>query len=321
MKTNFLVIATLALVAAGCSKNDDTPKQDNFPADKVIRVTIKVDAMTRAGMTDASLMEFVLFIDNATDAKYSYSACMKKSGASFASYKNDRITPLTMQWKDRTTPVKVVAYAPCYIDLYDMNTVLDGGVAQDQSRIEGVEKSDYVHFCNPVFNPATDLNENGAIPIMLKHMNTKLIVTVTLGTEFNAAVGGSSVNPISSVAVEGTNTYCKFSLADGTVTPTGSKIDNVTMYHESYTAGAGVTLGAKAVYECILVPQTVSNGNFKVSMMIGGVKYTYALPGAVTLDQNTKYTLALTVGKDQVTAGEMTYTAWTENYGGNYTTD
>lgn len=323
MKTNFLAIATLALIAAGCSTNDETPKQDNFPADKVIRVAPRVDAITRGGTTDANLTEFALFIDNATDATYSYAAHMKKEEDVFVSYTNTVAkTPLTMLWQNKTTPVKVVAFAPYYDDGMDLSMTIEAGVHSDQSTAPNVKVSDFCYFSNSAFDPAADLDQNGAMPVTLKHMNAKLIVTVTLGTEFNDAAEGTTVNPISSVAVGETNIRCKFTFADGTQTSSETpEITDIKMFNESYTAGSGATTGAKAVYECILVPQTVAAGTFKVSMMIDGVKYTYTVSGAVTLTRDTKYTLALNVGKDQVTAGEITFTPWTENNGGNYTTD
>lgn len=322
MKIYFLAIATLALIAAGCSKNDDTPKQDNFPADNVIRVAPSVSTITRAGTVDANLTEFALYIDNATDAAYSYSAYMEKVGTSFVSYANtvDK-TPLTMLWKNKTTPVKVVAYAPYYGAGLNLNMTIESGVVTDQSTASNIKLSDFCYFCNPTFDPAIGLDQNGAIPITLKHMNAKLTITVTLGTEFNAATGGTTVSPISSVEVEGTNRTCKYNLTDGTLIPTSPTIANIKMFSESYTAGTGNTMGAKAVYECVLVPQTVAAGNFKVTMMIGDAKYTYTVPGAVTLEQDTHYALALTVGKDYVTAGGFTFTPWTENDGGSYTAD
>lgn len=322
MKINFLAIATLALVAVGCSKNEETPKQGNFPADKVIRVVPSVDAITRAGNTDANLTEFALFIDNATDAAYSYAVHMQKEGDAFVSYTNTKEDKkrLTMLWEDRITPVKVVAFAPYYGDGMDLSMIIETGVYPDQSTASKVQLSDFCYFNNLTFNPETDLNENGAIPIILKHMNAKLIVTVALGSEFNAAAGQTPVSPISSMEVEGTIEVGQYNLTDGSMV-LGTSKQNIKMFNESYTAGVGVTTSGKAVYECVLVPQTVAAGTFKVSMMIGDVKYTYTVPGAVTLTRDTKYTLALNVGKDQVAAGEMTFTPWTENNGGYYTTD
>lgn len=44
--------------------------------------------------------------------------------------------------------------------------------------------------------------------------------------------------------------------------------------------------------------------------MLNGVYYTWASNQAVTLAENTAYTLALTAGKEIVVAGEMTANAW-----------
>lgn len=320
MKINILAIAILALIAAGCSKNDETPKQDNFPADRVIRVAPTVSSMTRGGATSDNLTNFGLFIEDQWDDKFSYSVYMEKSDGIFKSYNNKADKkPLQMLWQNLNHKVHIRAYAP-YNSEATGSSKLDGEVMADQSVAENIVKSDFIYYRKLDFHPAYDTDDNWAIPVSLKHKNTKLVVTITLGTEFNDVTGNSSINPITSVTLKETHRLATYDLDDGTVT-VNEDVDKetITMFNESYTPST--TTNAKAVYECIVIPQYVYYTDFVVSITINGIEYSYMHTKNITLYETTQYNLPLTLGQNRVTAGNMTITPWTNNDGGSYTTD
>lgn len=78
----------------------------------------------------------------------------------------------------------------------------------------------------------------------------------------------------------------------------------------NFEAATEKTPNAKATYQCLLIPQNIEEGKFSVSFKLNGVPYIWTSDKAVTLAENTDYTLALTAGKELVVVGEMVAMPW-----------
>lgn len=139
-------------------------------------------------------------------------------------------------------------------------------------------------------------------------------ITVTLGSEFNAT-DLVTTNPITDLKVNGTyiEGICDFTKESGFVTAKTTEANTIAVAPSEYgdfVKATSLSSNAKATYLCLLIPQTIEKGIFSVSFKLNGIPYTWASNEAVTLAENTAYTLALTVGKEIVVAGEMKANAW-----------
>lgn len=316
MKTKFLTLAILAsLVATGCSKDETTQHPSSYPADGVIRVATTVTE-TRAGMTTANLSNMGFFVTNNNSQTYTY----KNVKMTYAESKWSSET--MMLWQNSTALVQIIAYSPYVAGVTDPISV-PFSVQVDQSIEDNVKASDFVSDSHSNFIPADQLVD-GYVPLSLKHRLSKLVVTIKLGTEFNEAPG-TAENPIDDVTVSGTKVSGIIELKDNAnLDPNDLQGEPlpILMCQDKYTAGAGIASNATAEYQCILLPQTVGAGAFTIDIFIPGKgNYKYTLPAEQKFDVTKLYTLSLTVGKDQVTAGDITMGDWVDVPGGNHETE
>lgn len=341
--------ATIALLTS-CNNDDNTPNTGSFPADGIIRVATNVTDspfqegrtnVTRAGVTTDNIKGFSLKIENlSTDPeaaeKYSYYVAMKGSNADgWASYEFDAdgkpSIPLTMLWQNSTQPVKVTAMSiGGYVPEELFNQTKPYNVAHDQSPDGYIELSDLLYMSTTTIYPNRTggndgLTTGGKLPINFVHLFSKVNLTVTLGTELNAAPG-TATNPISGLTVNGTKQQVNFNAATGEMTDDNSPVNIATPiipWHNApaYTPGAAATAKAVAKYEVILIPQTIAAGNFSVSFTIGGKKYEWTATADVTLVNGKQHELKLTVGKDIVTGSDITAEPWEPGTGGDKETE
>lgn len=309
MKTKILTLAILAsLVGTGCSNDETIEQPSSFPADGVIRVaTTVIDPLTRAGMTTENLNEMGFYVDNVNSTTYSY------SNEKMSYTDNNWISETMMLWQNSTQQVQVNAYSP-FVDNISNKESVPFSVQADQTTEAAIRASDFVSQFKSV-NPNSDLDAQGSIPLSLSHRLSKLVITVKLGTEFNVS-NDTETNPITELKVLNIKRDATINLTDGTVTVTGEK-DKVKMYCESYTAGISTTSNATAVYQCILIPQTVSTSWFHVAIDMDGRSYIYKQWSEQIFAPNKLYTLTITVGKDQITVGDMTMSDWNKGNGEN----
>ena len=111
------------------------------------------------------------------------------------------------------------------------------------------------------------------------------------------------------------------------VSSTGDK-KTIQAYEESWTKAVDEagrddkTKNCVAVFECILPQQNWDE--FTVNFICGGKPYTYTARSGQYLgifESGKNYTLPLTVGKDEVIAGEITATPWADGGTSDLETD
>lgn len=314
-----LMAAALVTGFAACSSDDDMLTANNFPQDGVVRFNVGVNIpQTRAShSTDGSdVDEFGICITNSANPKYTYTN-IQVTGSNITGW-----TPTQqMLWQNSTQAVDIVAYSP-YVKGYFSTSSTTYPVRVEKTQTKDSYKSDFLICKKSGFVPGDAENGlvNGKLNLAFKHALSQLTITVTLGTEFNATELVTT-NPITDLKVNGTYNEgtCNFTKKSDFVTATTSDFVTGTpsepvavapFEHENFKAATEKTSNAKATYRCLLIPQTIEKGKFSVSFKLNGEPYTWTSDNAVTLAENTDYTLALTAGKEIVVVGEMVAKPW-----------
>ena len=293
MKTKYLAFAAAAFMLASCSNDEDFVPQDNLK-DKPITVTAGVaELTTRAGYEGASVLPetFYLGIDQVGE-KYDYPNMLMTKATDANTYTPE--SPLL--WAGGTDNVSVTAAT------FSLEGAQALEVQTDQSTADGVKNSDHLLMAATEVAPSA----NG-ISVDFSHIMSKVILTITLGDEFNQAE-----NPISNVTFKGTLASRNY---DRTAETPWSDISGVTATDitplcNAYTAPATDTPNATAEYEVILVPQAVAADGFTVTFNVGDRVFSWTSTSAVNLAGGNKYSLALTAGKDIVSSATFSASAW-----------
>ena len=299
MKTKkYFTIAAAALILAACS-NDNTPQVDVLK-DTPITVTAGVaELTTRAGYEGTSVLPetFYLGIDQVGE-KYDYPNMLMTKATDANTY-----TPASpLLWAGGTDNVSVTAATFSLVEAQALE------VQTDQSTADGVKNSDHLLMAATEVAPSA----NG-ISVDFSHIMSKVILTITLGDEFNEAE-----NPISNVTFKGTVASNNYMVGTGWATiAEDAATTDITPLCNSYTAPATDTPNATAEYEVILVPQTVAADGFTVTFNVGDRVFKWTSASAVTLEGGNKYTLALTAGKDIVSSATFSASAWNTGEGDN----
>lgn len=301
MKTKYLAFAALATMLASCSNDEDfTPQADSLK-DTPITVTAMVGELaTRAGYSKDNLpTEFYMKIDQ-NGTTYDRDALMKYESNAWVAYDAESNEPITLLWEGSNGITVTAATFPVTVG----GTSADINVGTAQNEEDKLVLSDHLFYTSSMVNPSTE-----GISITFDHIMAKIDLTITLGTEF-----AETDNPITGVTFGGTKTACtydysaeessKWSFAND-ATATG-----ITALEGTYTAPNTEKPNATAQYEVILIPQTIADGTFTVTFKVGERVFSWTSTDAVTLVSGTKYTLALTAGKDKVESTSFSTTAW-----------
>ena len=291
MKKKHLAFAVLATMLASCANNDEIVTQDILKDTPITVHAAVAELSTRAGYEGTTTVpgEFYITIDQTNDAYDYTNVLMKNVDGTWKAYVDG--SEKTLLWADGTTNVTVTAAT---FSLDGAQTLV---AKADQSTADNVKASDHLYMAATSITPS-----DAGISVELSHLMSKIALTITLASEFDALE-----NPISDVTFMGTLASRNFNytaetkwtdIADVTAT-------NITPLLNSYdlTTRTGE-------YEVILVPQTVAANTFAVQFKVGDRVFRWISENAVTLASGTKYTLALTAGKDNVSGGTFTTTAW-----------
>lgn len=328
MKTKTIfTMAALAAVLAGCSDNEDMTLQNNYPADGVIRMNVAVnDPQTRATYSDATLTDFRIIVDNPNSPKtYTYNSILVE----------DKVTGWTpaeqMLWANDSDPVTIIAYKSDVAspDYTAGTTDVPVNIQTEQGQDDNMLKSDFLFFKQSNFIPKNNLTTPaGKVDIRFQHVLSKLTLTINLGTELNEPVVPSE-NPITELKINGTaiagtiNFNTAGNTEDGNIpnVVTNENTDAVSPLYKVYTPATNKETQGSVTYECILIPQNISETLFSVSFMVGEKTYKWVSKKAVELQPGTAHTLTLLAGKEVVLVGNITAGEWQEGTGKDITTD
>ena len=324
MKHQILALAVAALSFTACT-NEDNISQD-FLADTPIKLNVSVDEpTTRAGYSDADKPTgFVLEVVNHNADKYNYLVWAKKVGDNWKTYKLDEETlavtdeEVTMLWANMKDIVKITAISD--VD-YLMSQKIDKHPT-DQTTPDALKKADFLAV------PQTEVTPSqSGINVEFKHTMSKINLTIELGSEYefteddvdkkitDVKIDGSKVEADFQIKFLTDNPQFRFSKYSGDPTPISPYRTGTTPYSKTN----GVITKAKATYEAILIPQTITSGKFTVSFKVDGKLYewVYNNEAGLTLAPNTAYTLKLIAGDDKVQPASFSVAAWNPGNGEN----
>lgn len=324
--------AFMAAMLTGCS-NDSDLAHSNFPDDNIIRVTAGVNgAVTRAEPMGTVLnSNFSLTVinkdplkENERDNKYTYgNMIFEKTGTGTEWSCRD-----ILLWQDAETKVDVAALAPAidnttfrksYDSWNEKITTMEYSITADQTT-QSVA-NDLLYYYKSDLVPKDALNSDGKLDIQFNHAFSMIDIIVTLGTEYS-----QQENPINKVIVGGSKLKATIDVAnsEGNVayasTGTNPETDIITT-PGTFTKATTDEEKSKAAYSCILIPQAIDANKFKVTLKTSSKTYVWTSPSAITLETGHKYTLALTMGRDKLTAqkGNISAGSWTEGTGSGST--
>ena len=316
-----LTMAALATVVFASCSNDDELAQNNYPADNVVRIMTSVDGMnTRAsyGSSTAKLSSFGFCINNASNAKYTYDNIK-------VTQENGNWNPATqMLWQNSTTAVDILAYAP----YQDGNNGIFGktdyafSVQEDQSKADDYS-SDLIAYKQTGFTPGLELNTNKAVEVSFTHLLSQLNLTIELRDQFNHNNNVTEAF-VTDVKVNGTIISSK---VDFTAPSIGVQVDEtqeataITPQTTGFTEAKNTTDHATFNYSAIVIPQTVTTGNFSISFKVNGTDYIWTSTSDVNFVSGMKHELHLLVGKDVVQGGTISATPWGDGGTGSLETD
>lgn len=314
----------MAAMLTGCS-NDSDLAHSNFPDDNIIRVTAGVNgAVTRADPMGTEMNnDFSLTVINKapldeyeSSNKYTYGNMIFKKKTGTAEWFCDAI----LLWQDAKTPVDVAALAPAF-DFWTFRNSYDYGnkkiTTQEYSISDNQEtpsvKNDLLYYYKSDLVPGTELKD-GKLDIQFNHAFSMIDIIVTLGTEYS-----QQDNPISEVIVGGSKLWATIDVTNSKgVAYASTKGENpetdITTTPGTFTKATTDEEKSKAAYSCILIPQTIDANKFKVTLKTSSKTYVWTSSEAITLETGHKYTLALTMGKDKLTAqkGNISAGSWKE---------
>lgn len=254
------------------------PRLDGEAA-KTLRFS--VSAAPFAGNSISSPESFGFILTN-PDGAYSYNKKMVLLGNEYVADDGE-----TMLWDGKGTTVTVTAYAP-YVAAVD--GVVPVSCPSNQATAAKLTAADFVLWKGSV-NPSKDLSD-GKIQLNLGHLNSRLIVKVTLN---GVPVETSK---IASLSVSGLKTEGKCNLgadapkvvADGTPV---SMFPNV----------------GENSYELITVPQTVSAESLSVKATFNKRQYVWVSPSDVTLAPGKTSELTINISTTKsASSGQMSIT-------------
>ncbi len=313
MKIKYLAFAAAAFLLASCSNDDDFVPQDNLK-DTPITVTAGVaELTTRAGHDNSNLPEtFYLSINQENDL-YDYTNVeMQLVNGTWKTYEEDGETEKKLLWGSSKENVSVTAAT------FSLAGAQDLAVQTNQSTPDAVKASDHLYMeATEQGYAAVEETENtagkaaGAVNVTFNHIMSKVILTITLGDEFN-----SQTNPINNVTFIGTVATNSYTAGTGWATIAGNvTATDIIACQETYTPISNTVTNASAKYEVILVPQTVTANGFTVMFSVGDREFKWTSNDAVTLESGYKYALNITVGKDKVSGASFSASPWNTGEG------
>ena len=317
--TKLFTMAALAMAVFASCSNEDELSQSNYPADNVVRIMASMDGMdTRASY------------GNSTDKLNSFGFCINNAGSDKYTYDNIKVTkegnnwnPATqMLWKNSTTAVDILAYAPYQETTEDASgkvkvfgkTDYAFSVKEDQSNAEDYS-SDLIVYKKTGFKPESDLNTNQAVDVTFTHLLSQLNLTIELRDQFNQ----DEKKPVTSatvtdVKVDGTFIRSKVNFAADPISflRDGQASVAITPETVAFKKADKTTDHATFKYSAIVIPQKVIAGQLCIKFKVDGTDYIWTGTSDVEFVSGKKYDLLLLVGKDVVQGSVITARPWGE---------
>ena len=305
IKATIVSIVMSAAVMSGCSNCDEHLANDLLQ-DAKIEIATDVNG-TRAGYTSTNLTELALSVNNTANASYSYNNVkMNKDDAGVWA------SSTTLIWQNNTQAVEILAYAP-YSESGATPIVL-----ADQSTEANLQASDFIVAYHPGFAPsATNVSTevtwiDDKIALSMQHLMSKITITINIDSEYNLSGSTSTI----AVTLDG----CKLKGTLETITPEAglaykevraAELNNLPALISACCTNYNAT-ASTAIFECIVVPQTIAADSFVISITIDDDLYKWSSPAAVILKGGKQYSLEFNIGNTLPTTRAMSIASWTD---------
>ena len=304
-----IVMAALLLLAA-CEKQPGGGPGEGLPMG--VEATL---AGSKASITTDDLQTFWLQVDCPSDAAYSYFGKVSKSGTAWSATRQ-------LYWRDGTT---AVSYTAAFFDGHDFTKAeftggVDLSVPADQSTQAGLNAADLLTL--KATSTTYEATTGGVLPVELWHGLAKVNIVLSLGSKFYDNRHGRTDNPVTDLAIKGSNLRFNFQPATRAVSVIAGTENDITPMPLSYTPGTATAKTSVATYEAILVPQTFSAGTLSVSFKVDTKNYVWTNAEAITLTAGQTVNLPVSVtaappaainGHAFVDMGEVTIGGVTKN--------
>ena len=317
--------ALVATMWTSCSNEENLPGDSNYPDDNVIRVTANVDDVRTRSLTTETLDSFYVSIHNKDTSTYSYGY------EPFKKVNGEWVSDNLLLWQNENQPVDIIAVCNAGIEPNaNINLYNDAAtqiIDEDQREKSTFDKQDLLIYEVRDFVPKNGL-VNKKLNIPFRHALSLIYIRITLGTEFNVP-NIPAETPIDSIKITGTYNWATvdfkqnpiaINIISDPIMVDYTKYD-IKPYHEQFSEAATLNDHPEDLYACILLPQTITAGEFQVKLWVGDKLYVWTSSTDITLESGKKYELALTMGEDVVTAGTITSQEWNSMTGGDLETE
>ena len=275
-------MAALLLLAA-CDKQPGAGPEEGLPMG--VEATL---AGSKASITTDDLQTFWLQVDCAGDAAYSYCVPVSKSATGWSA---DR----QLLWKSETA---ATTYCAAFFGGHDFTRAefasgVDLTIPANQSTQAGLNAADLLTL--KATSTTYEATTGGVLPVALNHGLAKVIIELSLGSDFYDNRYGRTTNPVTAFTVIGSNLGFHFQPATGAVSVKASTGAAISPMPLSYTPGTATAKTSVATYEVILVPQTFAAGTLSVSFKVDIKSYVWTNAEAITLTAGQTVNLPVSV--------------------------
>ena len=277
-----MILATALLVLpVSCTKETEDDPGGGIP----LRVVPSFAGETKASMQTSDLQEFYLHL-NCADAAFRFFGKMSKSGTAWSAGKQ-------LLWKDETTPITACAayFGGHAFTAAEFSAGVNLAVPTDQHTQAGLNSADLL--TQPAASARYMDTTDGEFPVTLDHGLAKVNFVLSLRYAIYDANIGRTENPVTDFTVKGTNTGFSFNPQTGAVSVRAGTQADITPLAGTYTPGTATAKTATALYEAILVPQSIAAGNLKITFSIGSGEYEWTNTESITLAAGRTYNLQL----------------------------
>lgn len=280
MKTKYFSIIAAALALVACDKNNDDFNIDNTKDTPITIASAGVAELTTRVITDDNKLEGIMNEESAHMGVFVTGGSADKYNATNMHWQHDGDhwdCTRTVLFEGASSTQKIYAYSPFFFDS-------TGSIAVNAS-----EQTDWL------VATATDITSS-VVNLTMTHALTKLVLKPTFGTELTSQT-------ITSVKVEGMYASGTLNVSDNTWSdlPEANTI----------LAMANNELLVIPMESCTSLPITITMEDarvFKTTINLATVENM--------LEAGVQYNIALQIGQDKVTLGEITASPWGYATGG-----
>ena len=293
MRTDILTLiaaSALALMASCAKEKGQEPAQAGQ-----MRFAVSVEG-TKASMTSEDLTQFYIRVTG-PNAAFSFFDSIVKDGEVW------KASTQRLLWKNEASSITYAAasYGALGADYYNVSITDElfasgapMGLWPDQSTQEKLNAADLLTM------PSTELayadTEEGVVPITLKHALSKVNFKFSLAEEYFENGVGLETSPVTGLAVNGVHITFSFAPLTGEVTiPSGAAKGAVIPFAGEYKPGTETDKKAVAVFESILVPETLEAGALKLYFSVGDKDFSWTNSTDLTFEPGGEYEIPVSV--------------------------